>query len=94
MLPQAAVQAIPETEVAYTITVQKDGTVYLNKDLCDVERLGPAIATKYRPGEMTILLRGDVSALHGRVVEVLDALRRSGITKVAMQTALSPMQAK
>ncbi len=88
MLPKATVQAVSEDETTHTITVEKDGTVWLDKQACEIDRLGAAILPSYKPGETTILLQGDTAAMHGRIVEVLDHLRRSGIHKVSVQTVL------
>jgi biopolymer transport protein ExbD len=86
-LPNAAVKAVLEKEIQYTVSIDEAGGVYLDGAPTLVNRLGPAIAIRYVPGETLVLLQGDVAARHGRVVEVLDNLRLAGITKVSVQTS-------
>ncbi len=87
-LPKAVVQVVAKEDSSRTVSVTKEGAIFLDKNPVSLEALGPAIlkGSEAQPKDMTVWICGDSAATHGRVVEVLDALCRAGITKVAVQT--------
>ena len=91
-LPRAgAEEARPRIETL-NVTVTADGAVYLEKEEVapeDLERrLREARAAAGDPGgeNVVLVVNGDKSASHGRVVEVLDAAARTGQLKVTIRT--------
>ncbi|MDR2392333.1 MAG: biopolymer transporter ExbD [Planctomycetota bacterium] len=91
-LPRAGAGESRQRVEALNITVTADGAVYLEKEEVAPEnlerRLREARAAAGDPGGTDIILvvNGDKSASHGRVVEVLDAAARTGQLKVTIRT--------
>lgn len=86
-LPSAATGTSQERETAVTITVTKSGDIYLNQ-----EKLAPGLLPqrlkqlKAENSDMRVFINGDKEAYFGDAIQILDEVRASGITKVAIQT--------
>ena len=81
-LPEA--DAVPiEAADAVVISIERDGTIYLNKTRTTLEEL-PALVRTYARGERAISLNADRNVSYGIPVEVLARLHREGITNVAL----------
>src|SRR3989304_2394573 len=86
-LPAAATGASQEREAAVTITVTMAGDIYLNQ-----ENLAPGLLAqrlkqlKTENPDMRVFINGDKEAYFGNAIQILDEVRSSGITKVAIQT--------
>ena len=86
-LPSAATGASQEREAAVTITVTRAGYIYLNQ-----EKLAPGLLArrlkqlKAENPDMRVFINGDKEAYFGSAIQILDEVRSSGITKVAIQT--------
>ena len=84
-LPSAATGTPQEREIAVTIT--KSGDIYLNQ-----EKLAPGLLPqrlkqlKIENPDMKVFINGDKEVYFGNAVQILDEVRSSGITKVAIQT--------
>ncbi len=72
-----------------TISVTATGQVYLDKQEIRIEDLGPRLA-ELRAGneELKIFINGDEDARLGLAMEVLDAARVHGITRIAFETRI------
>lgn len=86
-LPRAA--AGVASPAPATLTLTRDGGLYLDK-----ERLAsPAEAARRLEaspgGARAVLINADRTVEHGRVVEVLDLVRRAGVERVAVAVAPS-----
>jgi len=72
---------------AVTVTVTRNGTVYLNKQAMGFEALRQRLQVLVREDpSLRVNLHGDESANFGNVVKALDEMRKLGIERVAMQT--------
>jgi biopolymer transport protein ExbD/biopolymer transport protein TolR len=81
-LPEA--DAVPiEAADAVVITIERDGTLYLNKTRTTLEEL-PALVRTYGGGERAVSLNADRNVSYGVPVQVLARLHREGITNVAL----------
>jgi biopolymer transport protein ExbD len=86
-LPEAASgqRALADTA---NITVARDGQTYLNRELIAVA----ALPGKLRPllaanRDLAVVINADREVAHARVVDVLDELRGSGVTRIAIAVA-------
>jgi biopolymer transport protein ExbD len=86
-LPEAASgqRALAETA---NITVARDGQTYLNREPVAVA----ALPGKLRPllaanRDLAVVINADREVAHARVVDVLDELRGSGVTRIAIAVA-------
>jgi biopolymer transport protein TolR len=78
-LPDSRAKAMSEEAEQVTITVQTDGTVYLEKD---------ALA----PGELAdrlVTLRADKALDYGKVMDVMGELNRAGFNSISLVTGVS-----
>jgi biopolymer transport protein TolR len=86
-LPKTATQAIPAKEERLVVTVTAKQEIYLNEYKITLDSLMRKLAAIYQnqPGR-AVFLRADQSVPYGVVVEVMAAIRRSGIVRIGMVT--------
>ena len=86
-LPSVVTVTAQERKAAVTITVTKSGDIYLNQ-----EKLAPGLLPqrlkqlRTENPDMRVFINGDNEAYFGNAIQILDEVRSSGITKVAVQT--------
>jgi len=85
-LPTSQVNTIQPTE-RIVVTVEKDGKIYMDKLRVQPDALSAAL-TRAREGapEVSVYLRADEGVPYGNVVEVMDAVKQAGISKLGMVT--------
>ncbi|GAB4341963.1 MAG: biopolymer transporter ExbD [Leptolyngbyaceae cyanobacterium] len=85
-LPNAK-SAKPQKVVRVTVTLDKNGTLYLNKNQLSVEALPNAIRNINQPSQdLVVVLNADGSVTHDRVVAVMDQIRQIQGAKLAIAT--------
>jgi biopolymer transport protein ExbD len=69
-----------------TLTITKNGKLFLNKDECPStgEAVLRIIQKKEQDASLAVIINADRNVKHGRVVELLDAVQQSGVSKVAI----------
>jgi len=90
-LPQSATNTIkPEQRVV--LTVERDRRVYIDKDSVPLGLLQTRLdALRRKDPGVSVFLRADQSVPYGTVVQVMDSVKKAGITKLGMVTdPLSP----
>ncbi len=81
---RTATDDIPN-EVSLTLTEQ--GQLFFNKDTITVPELEPRLQHLLREqSKPSIVINADKAVSHGRVVEVMDIVRQTGITTMAIAT--------
>ena len=86
-LPSAATGASQEREAAVTITITKTGDIYLNQVKLALDLLAQRLKQlKTENPDVRVFINGDKEAYFGNAIQILDEVRFSGITKVAIQT--------
>ena len=86
-LPAASASAPQERRVSATISLTEHGDVYLDKQPVTLEELVTRLGElQAREPELQVVINGDQQVFFGRAVEILDRVRRLGITKVSIQT--------
>ena len=90
-LPQTKTRPIPAEEERLVITITAKHEVYLNEYKISIDSLERKLESIYqnRP-DRAVFLRADRTVPYGFVVEVMAAVRRSGIKRVGMVT--EPLQ--
>jgi len=84
-LPHAAgVQ--DETKQVVTLTLTQDGNIFYDKEQINSPADAVSRLTQQSKRDLlpAVIINADRSVEHGRVVELLDAVRQSGIIKVAI----------
>ena len=90
--------SLPKAETAdtqkkadFSVTIDKEGTVFLNKKEIDIGDLQTSITSQMEPGqESLVTIRADEKVFHGQVVEVMDILRSVEGARIGMATKPKP----
>ncbi len=87
----AAVSAKADIPQTLSITIHQAGEIFLDKEPISIGDLASRLrAAKAQTIEPSIVVNADEDARHGRVVEVLDAVKQAGLAKVAIATKPVP----
>jgi len=86
-LPQAQ-QSEPKEEQRVTLTLTRDGQLYLNSEQIPRQRWRARLTELARQGERIVHFRGDSQVPYGLVIEVMDAVKAAGIETVGMITQM------
>ena len=92
-LPSAAPRAKePKPKVNY-VTVEKDGSMYLNKDRVDLVGLQAKVAAlrlenfqRNETQDISVIVRGSAKTKYKNIVGVMDALQQANVAKVNLAT--------
>jgi biopolymer transport protein ExbD len=69
------------------VYLDSDGTVYLNDEPVNVSLLGAALEGKLSDADdRSVVLKADSRVSHGTVVEVMDAIKGAGATRLVIST--------
>jgi biopolymer transport protein ExbD len=69
-----------------SLSVDKDGYFYFDKELIDFDKVLPKLQAIYAVSpEAKVFVRGDRDALHGNVIRLLNQIRASGYNKIAFE---------
>ena len=83
----AAKSAQPQKVVRATVTLDRAGNLYFNKNQVPIEALQNAIRAANQPGQdLVIVLNADGSVTHDRVIAVMDQIRQVKGAKLAIAT--------
>lgn len=86
-LPKTKAQAMSGDTEPLTITIQKDGQVFLQETVIEIEELAPKLEAIAENGyDQRIYVRGDEAVDYGRVMKVMGRLNRAGYRRVALIT--------
>lgn len=70
-----------------TLTVNPQGQLWLNRQPIELEAIEGAVRQQIKPGEdLVVVLNADKAVYHGRVIEVMDRVRRVKGAKLAIAT--------
>jgi biopolymer transport protein ExbD len=90
-LPKAARAEAARAPVS--ISIARDGGVYLEREPIEPAQLTARLQARGRTEpDLAVVIEADTEVLHGRVVDVMDAVRLAGVGKLAI--AVSPREAK
>jgi len=93
-LPKAASGTKPP-EGPLSIVIEKDGRMVVGDTAVnEAELLGLARAKKAAGGEVNALISADLATQHGRVIRVMDLLRKEGITRFGLAVSEEELQKK
>ena len=86
-LPQGQGQALNESQQPISLSIQADGTLYLNESLTSAETVLEDVAALAGGNlEARIYLRGDRTLLYGQVMGIMSALSGAGYTRLRLVT--------
>ena len=86
-LPEAA-SAAGQLQREWVVAVTSKGEIYLNEVRVTLKTLRRQMEAAVGRGEVEVLvIKADKSALHGRVVAVMDAAKLAGVKRLAIASA-------
>jgi biopolymer transport protein TolR len=86
-LPESRSSPLPGQDEPLTVSVTRQGTVYLQESEIALAELGPRLqAITERKPDVRIFVRGDRVIDYGRVMEVVGTIHAAGFTRVALVT--------
>ncbi len=79
--------AAAESSENIIVTITENNTIYLNGQLIDPLKLTESVATEIKEEpEKIVILEADKNVLHGKVIRVMDLLKKGGAEKIAIAT--------
>ncbi|MBP2652392.1 MAG: tolR: protein TolR [Firmicutes bacterium] len=91
-LPQASGVRDTQPQVV-TLTLTKENNLFYNKEpLASVAEAALRLINQNQTNQVAVVINADRSVEHGRVVELMEAIRQSGITRIAV--AVDPAGSK
>lgn len=86
-LPEASSAAQIERAETVTVTVAADGSMFVGKERTTPDALRQHLErARLRTPQVGVIVNGDDEADFGAAVRALDEIRRSGITRISIQT--------
>lgn len=86
-LPKTKAQPMSQERDPLSVTVRRDGTIYLQNQPIDEADLVPKLTAIAQNGyDERIFVRGDARSDYGRVAEVLGLLNQAGFTHIGLVT--------
>jgi biopolymer transport protein TolR len=86
-LPESRAAPVEEKPDQITISIDRQGVIYIENEAVPAGRLPEALAALDRGSEQPlIVLRGDRSLDYGRVMQVMGELGRAGFTSISLVT--------
>jgi biopolymer transport protein TolR len=86
-LPKTQAQQLGQNREPLSVTIKKDGTIYLQSTPISDEQLVARLTAIAANGyEERIQVRGDAAVDYGRVMEVMGILSSAGFTKIGLVT--------
>ena len=87
-LPKASSATTQLEEKRLTVSLTKDGGLFINEEEISMDQLQAKFQTEQAQGaEITLVVRADQEVKHGRVVNVMDLARTEGLHRLAIATA-------
>ena len=87
-LPQAQTAKKNTRPAQVTLTVDKEGKVFLNKQAINLEDLEAGVQKKLKPQQqLMVILNADEGVNHGRIVAIMDRVRRVKGARLAIATS-------
>jgi len=85
-LPEGKSGEVQNKKDYVSLSVDKEGTYYFDKQVIKLEEILPRLQQVYRSSpDAKIFIRGDVESVHGNVTRMLDQIRSSGFTKISFE---------
>ncbi len=85
---------LPETQSApsvkkseYILSVKSDGSLFLNEKSLSLDELEENLkSTLIEMKDESLILKGDTNILYGKVVKIMDIVKKSGVKKLIIAT--------
>jgi len=86
-LPKTEAEAMSEDQEPLTVTIQADGTIFLQEEVIQLNEITPKLLAIAESGyDERIYVRGDKTVDYGSVMEVMGTINTAGFRRVALIT--------
>jgi biopolymer transport protein ExbD len=86
-LPQSSAEKVTQEKKEVQVIITEDNKVFVDKMLVDVGELERRLmGVGQQEPQTLIIIKADAKALHGKVVEVMDIAKQSGLNRLAIAT--------
>lgn len=86
-LPKSEAAKKDKADEKRSITISKEGVIYMDKEHVTKDGLFKRFKAEAAANpEALVIINADEDVTHGKVVEVMDAVKMSGITRLAIAT--------
>jgi biopolymer transport protein TolR len=90
-LPKTKAPALGQDKEPLSVTITKDGTIFLQKLKVPADELVPKLTAISNNGyDQRIFVRGDKTVDYGKVMEVMGMLSAAGFTHIGLVTDVLP----
>lgn len=90
-LPEVTNTPHAQSEEQFVLTITKEGNVFLNRTAYTLEALrSHLLALSQAQPDPEMFLRADAEVPYGRVVQIMDAVKKAGILRLGMITQPEP----
>lgn len=92
-LPESSVEEIIQKEKEVTVSVTKEGNIMVDSNSVSLDQLfGELKKISDKNPQAVIVIQADKNVSHGRVVQIMDVARSSGIKRIAISTQFKPRE--
>ena len=86
-LPKTKAQVLGQNQEPLSVTVKKDGSIYLQNTRVEKDELVSKLTAISQNGyDQRVFVRGDTAVQYGRVMEVMGMLSTAGFTHIGLVT--------
>jgi biopolymer transport protein ExbD len=86
-LPQSSAEKVTQEKNEVEVVITEDNKVFVENMLLDRGELEHRLAAVARRDPQTlVIIKADAKSLHGKVVEVMDIAKQSGLNRLAIAT--------
>ncbi len=92
-LPESSLEEIVQKEREVTVSITREGNLMVDSVPVDVEQLlGELKKVADKNPQAVVVIQADRNVTHGRVVQIMDIARNSGMKKIAISTQFKPKE--
>lgn len=90
-LPRAQTAKVEE-QLQFIVFITKDNEIYLGNEKVSLERLTYKLKQKIKTAKVVVIISADKDIRYEKLVEVLDAIRLSGVENIALAAELKKIK--
>lgn len=94
-LPQSSAEKVTQEKNEVQVVVTEDNEIFVEETLVDMGELEYRLTERARRDPQTlVIIKADAKSLHGKVVEVMDIAKQSGLNRLAIATHLKEKESE
>lgn len=94
-LPHSSAEKVTQEKNEVQVVITEDNKVFVEEMLVDIGGLEHRLAELAQQDPQTlVIIKADAKSLHGKVVEVMDIAKQSGLNRLAIATHLKEKESE